>query len=98
MHQTEALTTLSALAQATRLKVLVILTGLADPGMASSDIADAVGVPRHLMSAHLAVLSKAGLVDTLKTGRTVTYTVRRNVLRELADYLAGMADSPGTSS
>jgi ArsR family transcriptional regulator len=92
MQETEVLTTLSAIAQATRFKVLVMLTALSDPGMASSDIADAVGVPRHLMSAHLAVLSRAGLVDTLKTGRTVTYTARRNVLRELADHLAGMAD------
>lgn len=94
MRETEALTIISAMAQSTRLKVLILLAGTADAGMASSEIADAVGVPRHLMSAHLAVLSKAGLVTAQKAGRTVTYSLRRDVITSLNVYLGELA---GTS-
>jgi ArsR family transcriptional regulator len=93
MQETEALTIMSALAQSTRLKVLVLLSGPGSAGMASSDIADAVGVPRHLMSAHLAVLSRAGVVETQKAGRTVSYSVRRSAIRKLNAYLEALAET-----
>ncbi len=98
MQETEALTVLSALAQSTRLKVLVMLAEAGDEGMASSDIADAVGVPRHLMSAHLAVLNKAGVVTTRKTGRTVTYSVCRAVIQKLNGYLGDLLETRKTPS
>jgi predicted transcriptional regulator len=91
MHETEALTIMSALAQATRLKVLLLLSETEEAGMASSDIADAIGVPRHLMSAHLAVLSRAGVVTTRKNGRTVSYSVRRAAMRDLIGYIEKLA-------
>lgn len=93
MRETEALTILSALAQSTRLKVVTLLGRLGDAGMASSDIADEVGVPRHLMSAHLAILGRAGVVKTHKAGRTVTYSVCRNVVQELSSYLTVLTRS-----
>lgn len=92
MEETEALSILSALAQATRLKVVILLGGVEGRGMASGDIADAVGVPRHLMSAHLAILGRAGLVTTSKDGRTVSYSVCRPAIQRLNGYLKEMAE------
>lgn len=96
MHETQALSLMSALAQPTRFKVVGLLARVGDVGMASGDIADAIDVSRHLMSAHLAVLSRAGVVTTRKTGRTVTYSVRDQVILDLTEYLA-LVVSPNRS-
>ena len=89
----DAIGILSALGQTTRLRVVLALVAAGDAGMASSDIADDVGVPRNLMSSHLAVLSKAGVVLSAKKGRAVTYTVSSDALGELADYVRRLADT-----
>jgi len=86
MTEAEALVVLNALAQSTRLKVYLLLAGHPD-AMPSGDVADAVGIPRNLMSAHLAILSKAGLIAASKSGREVRYAIKRPVLRELSDFL-----------
>lgn len=87
MNDAEALTVMSALAQPTRMKVFVMLVEAGEAGMGSSDIADAVGVPRNLMSSHLAVLSKAGAIAFTKNGRSVTYTAVGRVAIALGDHL-----------
>ena len=87
MNETEALMVMSALAQTTRMRVFVMLAKAGDAGMGSSDIADAVGVPRNLMSSHLAVLSKAGVIASKKIGRSVTYTAVGRVVVALGDHL-----------
>ncbi len=58
-----------------------------EAGMGSSDIADAVGVPRNLMSSHLAVLNRAGAIVSKKNGRSVTYTAVARVVIALDDHL-----------
>lgn len=87
MNETEALMVMSALAQTTRMRVFRMLVESGDTGMGSSGIADAVGVPRNLMSSHLAVLSRAGVIASRKEGRSVTYTAVRSVAIALADHL-----------
>jgi ArsR family transcriptional regulator len=83
----DALQTLSALAQATRLKVVVLLSENGRSGMASGDIADALDIPRHLMSAHLTVLSKAGVIASVKNGRSVVYSLDDVGILDLSLYL-----------
>lgn len=87
MNETEALMVMSALSQTTRMRVFVMLAKAGNAGIRSSDIADAVGVPRNLMSSHLAVLSKAGAIASKKEGRSVTYTAVTSVAIALADHL-----------
>jgi DNA-binding transcriptional ArsR family regulator len=94
MQRDEALKAMSALSQPTRLRVVEILRDAGDEGMASSGMADAVGVPRHLMSAHLSILSKAGLIAGVKSGRSVVYRVRTETLDELAGYILSLARAP----
>jgi DNA-binding transcriptional ArsR family regulator len=93
MTESEAQRMMSALAQAIRLNVALTLSRAGQAGMTSSDIADAVGVPRNLMSSHLAVLSRACVVASVRSGRAVTYRIRNVAIEELADYLRALAAS-----
>lgn len=95
MEEAEALTVMSALAQSTRMRVFVLLLDAGPAGMGSSDIADAVGVPRNLMSSHLAVLSKAGAIVSTKNGRSVTYTAVADVVVALGDHLLELGARAG---
>ena len=90
MRETEALQVISALAHQTRLRVLVLLTEAGDVGMTSGAIADAADVPRNLMSAHLALLGKAGVVSARKSGRNVTYVVDPRQLVRLGTFLQSL--------
>ena len=92
MHDVEALRILTALAQSTRFRIVDLLAREAGVGMPSGDIADQVGVPRNLMSSHLAILTKAGLVESRKEGRTVVYVLRVAAFAALRDRLAALID------
>lgn len=87
-----AIQTMSALAQPTRLVAFQILVDALPGGLASSELADALGIARNLMSPHLAIMSRAGLVSSTKSGRTVTYRARVDTVKRLASYLDHSAD------
>lgn len=84
----QAMQVMSALAQSTRLEVFQRLVAELPDGMASGDLATATGSSPNTMSAHLAILSRAGLVHADKMGRTVVYTVDTSKVMELSDFLA----------
>jgi ArsR family transcriptional regulator len=75
MDTSDAVTALSALAQESRLKVFRLLVRAGRSGMAAGDIARALEVPHNTMSSHLAILSRAKLVNARKEGRSVIYAV-----------------------
>ncbi len=77
----KAMQAMSALAQPTRLKVFTILAGQHPAGLSAGEIAAKTDTPSNTMSAHLAILSRAGLVASLKKGRVVTYDLRCEPLR-----------------
>lgn len=83
-----ALQVMSALAQATRLDVFRRLVEVLPSGMASGDLATATGTSPNTMSAHLAILTRAGLVDFKKVGRTVIYRAETSTVEDLASFLA----------
>ncbi len=62
MESEDAILALAALAQSTRLDVFRLLVKREPEGMAAGEIAKALAVPQNTMSAHLAILSRAGLV------------------------------------
>lgn len=43
------------------------------------------------MSAHLSILSKAGLIEGAKSGRSVVYRLRKGTLDGLADYIVSVS-------
>ncbi len=67
---------MAARGQPVRLAVLTTLGRVAQAGMASSDLANLVGLPRNLMSADLAILTKADGVASRKYGLSVLCVAR----------------------
>src|SRR6478736_5947052 len=73
MESWQAILALSSLAQSTRLGVFRLLVKHEPDGLAAGDIARALAVPQNTMSAHLAILSRAGLVSARRFGRSIVY-------------------------
>ena len=84
----KALQVLSALSQSTRLAVFQHLVNALPDGMAAGDLAQATGTSPSSMSAHLAILSRSGVVRSKKLGRTIIYKAVPNKVAELSDFLA----------
>jgi ArsR family transcriptional regulator len=87
MEMTTAITALSALAQATRLDVFRLLVKHEPTGVPAGELARAVGVPQNTLSAHLAVLSRAGLVVGERNSRSIIYRADIAAFRELTLFL-----------
>lgn len=87
--------TMSALSQPTRLAVFRRLVQALPDGMASGDIATATGTSANSMSAHLAVLARAGLVKAERVGRSAIYRAVPRPAVELAEFLRlASSDAP----
>ncbi len=85
MNTTEASAVFRALGDPMRLEVLQLL-GEAD-GASATALADRLPITRQGVTKHVAVLSKAGLVESESQGRAVIYRVRPNVAAEAAEWL-----------
>jgi ArsR family transcriptional regulator len=73
MESESTILALAALAQSTRLEVFRLLVKHEPEGLAAGDIARALAVPQNTMSAHLATLSRAGLVTAQRFSRSIVY-------------------------
>ncbi|TNE61778.1 MAG: transcriptional regulator [Alphaproteobacteria bacterium] len=83
----EATRALSALSQETRLQTFRLLVRAGDAGMPAGDIARDLDVPQNTLSAHLSVLSAAGLVAGTRDGRSIIYRVEQAGMRALLSFL-----------
>ena len=97
METEHAILGLAALAQPTRLDAFRLLVRHEPNGMAAGDIADTLAVPANTMSAHLGVLSRAGLITSKRVSRSIIYRVDLGrisnlVLFLLKDCCEGRAD------
>lgn len=91
MDRTEAMQVMSALSQPVRLQVYELLLQQFPDGLAAGDIADATRSSPSAISAHLAVMSRAGLVQFTKVGRSVIYEASPARVAALSDYLGGLS-------
>lgn len=82
-----AVDALSALGQITRLEVFRLLVRHEPVGLAAGEIAAKIGVPQTTLSAHLSVLSGAGLVTHRRQGRSLVYRASVERFRELTGFL-----------
>lgn len=73
MDDIEAIAALAALAQPTRLAAFRLLVSGQPEGIAAGALARRVEVPQNTMSAHLAVLTRAGLVTAERQSRSILY-------------------------
>jgi len=83
----DAIAALSALAQSTRLETFRLLVRHEPAGLPAGDLARLLGVPQNTMSAHLATLSRAGLIEGQRQSRSIIYRVRLDQFRRLTLFM-----------
>ena len=83
MEVKEAVTSLAAMAQETRLGVLRLLVQAGPNGLSAGDIAERVGVPPSTLSFHLKELDRAGLARSWRVQRQIRYAADYEGLRRL---------------
>lgn len=83
----QAIQIMSALAQPTRLEVFTQLARARPDGLAAGELAKRVGTPANTMSVHLAILNRAGLISSEKTGRSVIFRAEPEAIRDLTLFL-----------
>lgn len=87
METEHAILALAALAQPTRLDAFRLLVRHEPDGMAAGDIADSLAVPANTMSAHLGVLSRAGLITSKRVSRSIIYRADLDRISNLVLFL-----------
>lgn len=88
MDEAAIVTRLAALGQTTRLAVVRSLLKVHPDGINAGEIARLCDVAHNTLSAHLNVLTNAGLVTVERRGREMNYRVELKKLRGLVKFLA----------
>ncbi|MCC4294285.1 ArsR/SmtB family transcription factor [Brevundimonas aurantiaca] len=87
MESEPAILALAALAQPTRLEAFRLLVRSEPEGLAAGAVADRLAVPANTMSAHLGVLSRAGLIRAQRRSRSIVYRADLDRLGDLVLFL-----------
>lgn len=87
MESEQAILALAALAQSTRLSVFKLLVQHEPDGLAAGDVARAIAVPQNTMSAHLAILARAGLVMSERRSRSIIYRANLPAFQDLTSFM-----------
>lgn len=87
MKAPAAVEALGALAQEHRLTLFRLLVQAGDKGMPAGAIAESLGVPNSSLSFHLAHLTRAGLIQQRRQGRSLIYTADYAAMNALVGYL-----------
>lgn len=95
MNSPAAVEALGALAQEHRLALFRLLVQ-AGEGMPAGAIADALGLPNSSLSFHLAHLTRAGLIQQRRQGRSLIYTADYAAMNSLVSYLMENCCGGGT--
>ena len=82
-----AILALAALAQPMRLEAFRLLVRSEPEGLAAGAVADRLAVPANTMSAHLGVLSRAGLIRAQRRSRSIVYRADLDRLGDLVLFL-----------
>ena len=87
MELTDALACLGALSQGTRLETFRLLVRHEPEGLPAGEVARQLDVPQNTMSTHLAVLTRAGLLQAERHSRSIVYRADLERLREMMLFL-----------
>ncbi len=87
MESVQAIAALAALAQPTRLDTFRLLVKREPEGVPAGELARLMTVPQNTMSAHLAILARAGLVFGERHSRSIIYRADLAQFREIALFL-----------
>ena len=81
------LAVLSALGQSTRLETFQLLVRHHPVGLPAGEIAQQLKIPQNTMSAHLAILARAGLVAAERQSRQIIYRAELDTIRGMMLFL-----------
>jgi ArsR family transcriptional regulator len=87
MNTSDAVNSLAALAQDTRLGIFRLLVRYAPEGLPAGAIARRLKLPGPTLSFHLNVLAAADLVAPHKKGRSISYSANLDNVNRLTDFL-----------
>ncbi len=87
MESSQAVKSLAALAQASRLALFRMLVQAGPAGMAAGLLSEKVGLSPSALSFHLKELAHAGLVSARHQGRFVIYSAQIDEMNALLGYL-----------
>jgi ArsR family transcriptional regulator len=87
MESPDAIAALAALAQNTRLETFRLLVRREPEGVPAGELARLMEVPQNTMSAHLAVLARAGLVRGMRQSRSIIYRADLAQFSEVVMFL-----------
>ncbi|MDB5534364.1 MAG: helix-turn-helix transcriptional regulator [Hyphomicrobiales bacterium] len=87
MENIEVIAALAALAQPTRLETFRLLVKHEPDGVPAGELARLIEVPQNTMSAHLAILSRAGLIVGERHSRSIIYRADLARFRAMTLYL-----------
>ncbi|HHV67798.1 MAG TPA: helix-turn-helix transcriptional regulator, partial [Ochrobactrum intermedium] len=87
MENDSAILALAALAQSTRLDTFRLLVRHEPAGVRAGELARMLDIPQNTMSAHLATLSRAGLVRSERQSRSIIYRADLDQFRELTLFM-----------
>lgn len=96
MENKQALTSLAALANETRLAIFRLLVQAGPDGVQSSKIGEALDVPSSSLAFHLKELSYSNLVTSRQDGRFVIYIAQFQTMNTLIDFLTENCCGGGT--
>ena len=81
-----AVQALTSLAHPSRLEVFRLL--VRSERLCAGELAETMEVPKPTLSFHLKELSRAGLIESERSGRTISYGVCGEGFRQLIDFLS----------
>lgn len=87
MKTDNAVKSLGALAQESRLEIFRLLVRKGSTGMAAGELSEHFGVPPATMSFHLKELSNAGLIASRRESRSIIYAANYKQMQSLINFL-----------
>ena len=87
MESTQAIDVFTALSQLTRLDAFKLIMAHEPDGLPAGEVARRLEVPQNTMSTHLAILERAGLIESERHGRSIVYRPVIERVREITSYL-----------
>lgn len=87
MDKNEVIDAFGALAQPTRLDAFRLLVMHEPDGLPVGEIARGLNVPHNTLSTHLAILARAGLVNSERRSRLIVYRANLDAVQGLASFL-----------
>ena len=87
MESAAAIEVFAALSQTTRMDTFRLLMSHEPEGLPAGEIARRLEVPQNTMSTHLAILARAGLIESERHSRLIIYRAVVDRVREITTFL-----------